>query len=170
MNRRNWQIFGLSQKTKTIALGIAILIALVLAAWLFVRSESPTAAIIGEGGNRLTGALVQQQEEQQEIKEEAQQEVQQQEQEKPYYAYRGQCAFDMKQRQDDLQESKNVAQEYQTALDKLTAEYEQKKKELEEQYATTVPNIKTKLEKANRELEAVQQRYNEVKTACEPQP
>jgi phage host-nuclease inhibitor protein Gam len=111
---------------------------------------------------------VEQQQEQQQIKEEQQLEAIRQE-ERQYFTYKGQCAFNMKQRQDDLAETKNGVDTYQQEITKLTEEYEAKKKEIEEQYTVPVTNLKVKLEKAQKEFSEAQQRYDITKATCDAQ-
>ena len=167
MNRRNRQIFGLSQKTKYAAMSVVIGVVLI-AALFFMRGESlTTAAVTNQPSNQLTGSTAQQQQEQQTSQEQQQEEVQQEQQEeREYHTYQGQCAFDIKQRQDDLADTTSNVNMYQQEINKLTEEYEKKKKEIEDQYNVPITNLKVKLEKAQKEVDMAEQRYNEAKVSC----
>lgn len=184
MNKRNREIFGPSKKSKKVILGIVVLILIVLAAWFYLQTESPTAAAITKQPNRVTGALTeqtaqqdqaQQQNTQQQItqeqteKQNTQQAEAQTQQDKKYFEYQGQCAFDMKQRQDDVTETTKNVNTDQQELDKLTAEYEKLKKELDEKYASPLATLKVKVERGTEEMKVVQQRYEDVKRSCAAQ-
>ncbi len=165
MNRRNFEIFGPTTETRYLLIGIVGIVLLVVA-WFFMNSENPTAAVINEPANKLTGATAQEQQGQQE--QQAQQEQQQQEEKnREYYTYSEQCAFDMKQRQDDITDTTTNKDNYQNELTALSEEYEQKKKELDEKYLEPTDRLKTYLERAQKEVDGAQQRYNEVKTICD---
>lgn len=162
--------------------GIVILILIVIAAWFYLQAESPTAAAINAPPNRLTGALTEQQtqQDQQEQQQKTQQQITQEQaqqqntqqaetQDKKYFEYQGQCAFDMKQRQDDVAETTKNVNADQQELDKLTAEYEKLKKELEEKYTVPLTNLKVKVEKETEEMKSTQQRYETTKQSCATQ-
>src|SRR3989338_2264859 len=131
MNKRNWQVFGPSKKTRFTIVAIIVVILLVVAAWLWVSNDSPTAAVVNQPSNKLTGAAVQEQQQEQETQQQIEQEEipveETPEEQRQYYTYEGQCAFDLKQRQDDVAETTNVVTTYQQEIDILNAEYEQKK-------------------------------------------
>ena len=173
MNRRNFEIFGVAKKTKYIVLG-AVLLVIIWLAWLSMSGETLTAAVVNQPSNQLTGAVVQQQEqqnqEQQQITQEEQIEEQVSEEQRPYYTYEGQCAFDLKQRQDDLTEATTVVDQYQQEIDGLNEEYEQKKKEIEEQYVPEIGKISTKKENAQKDLSEAQRRFDTTKATCDPHP
>ncbi len=168
MNRRNLQVFGPSKNTRYLIVGITVVVVLLLAAWLLMQNDSPTAAAVNQPSNQLTGATAQQGQQQQPAEEEQQQEEIQRE-ERQYFSYKGQCAFDMKQRQDDLGETKNGVDAYQQEITKLAEEYDAKKRELEEQYTVPLTNLKVKLEKAQKEFSDAQQRYDIAKATCDAQ-
>lgn len=171
MNKRNFQIFGPTKTTKRTLL-IVIAIILFIAAWLWITNQSPTAALVKEPSNKVTGANIQQQSQEQQNQELQQQEQLQQEttqgvQDKKYYTYKEQCAFNIKQRQDDVDEITARMKEYQEELDKLTADYEKKKKELEDQYTVPSTNFKRDIEKVTRELQNAETRLSEVRSTCD---
>lgn len=172
MNKRNWQVFGPSKKTRFTILVIVVIILLVIVAWLLVSNDSPTAAVINEPSNQLTGATVQEQQQEQEAQQQTEQQEQvveetpEEQERRQYYTYQGQCAFDLKQRQDDVAETTNVVTTYQQEIDTLNAEYERKKKELEEQYVVPLEILKPKLEKAQVEADAAKEKYDKLQTSC----
>ena len=158
-------------------LGIVLLVIIILAAWFYLQTESPTAAAITKQSNRLTGALTEQtaqqeQTQQQNTQQQATQEQTQQTpeeakpQDKKYFEDQRQCAFDIKQRQDDIAETTNVVNTHQQEIDKLTAEYERQKKDLEEKYTYPLTTLKAKIEESNKEMKAAQQRYETAKQSC----
>jgi len=169
MNKRNFQIFGPTKKTKVITILLALVILLTLA-WLWIVSKSPTAAVIQERPNLLTGAIFQQQQEEQQQQQEGGQQEQlertEEQQEKKYHEYSEQCAFDIKQRQDDIADITNRRDSYQKELDKLTADYEQKKKALEEEYLTPSVRLKANIDETTEDLQEAEKSYNEAKTEC----
>ena len=170
MNKRNWQVFGPSKKTRFTIIAIIVVILLVVAAWLWVSNDSPTAAVVNQPSNQLTGAAVQGQQQEQETQQQVEQEEipieETPEEQRQYYTYQGQCAFDLKQRQDDVAETTNVVTTYQQEIDTLNVEYERKKKELEEQYVIPLDILKTKKDKAQEEADVAKERYDQLQARC----
>ena len=170
MNKRNWQVFGPSKKTRFTILTIVVIILLVIVAWLWISTDSPTAAVVNQPSNQLTGAAVQEQQQEQEAQRQTKQEEipveETPEAQRQYYTYEGQCAFDLKQRQDDVAETTNVVNDYQKEIDTLNAEYESKKKELEEKYVAPLDILRPKLEKAQEEADVAKEKYDKLQTSC----
>src|SRR3989344_7679106 len=147
MNKRNWEVFGPSKKTRYMVISIVVIIVLVIAAWMFMNGETPTAAVISQPSNQLTGASIDQEQQnknQQELEQQQEEQTPSEEEIRKYNTYSGQCAFDMKQREDDITDATNNRDTYQKELTTLSEEYEAKKKELDEQYSASIERLKTK--------------------------
>ncbi len=175
MNRRNWQVFGPTKKTRYAILGTVVLVLIVIAAWLVMRGDSPTAAAVSQPTNQLTGASIEQQrgqeQEQQQLEQQQQNipEEQPKEEDRKYFTYREQCAFDMKQRQDDVTDATSNRDAYQKELTVLSEEYERKKKEIEERYVGSIERLKGKVSEVQKDLDDVQRRYDTTKATCDAQ-
>ena len=168
MNWRNFKIFGFRslkrpwrpKKIHTLTLFLLIVVGTI--AVVTLQSEEAGTESLAQG-NQIIGATTiaikpaQEQQEEEEKKEE----------EKEFYEYRGECAREIKQRQDDVDDISNQVKGYEEAYTTLTNEYEQKLKELKEEYLVPQDNTKGDWDKAKRQLKKVEDRLSKIRASCD---
>lgn len=186
MNWRMRRIFGsqfssfpISLK-KTHYIVIAIVLIVGVLGWSIIRDEDSghTVPLIPKAD--ITGAAVAQQAGQQPSSTTTQSPVQQQADnsansssgstpagDREFYEYKEECARDMKQYADDLEDVQTQVDAYTAAVEALQKEYDGKIEELRQQYQIPLDNENVKKEKAERTLEDVLQQWSDRKSYCD---
>ena len=180
MNFRNRQIFGWRgfgssrpKFNKIHVVSILVVVVLFSAIFLWFNQESSTTGSALDPS--LTGAAVIQQQpiveeetspetETEEIREEAPPEP---EEERVFYEYRGECARDMKSREDDINDINSQINEYNQQVQALQAEYDTKLAALKEEYQIPIDRANAKKTEAEEDLVNVEIRWAERKVFCD---
>ncbi|MEK6903467.1 MAG: hypothetical protein AABW64_02360 [Nanoarchaeota archaeon] len=180
MNWRMRRIFGSQFSSFSIPLKkthyiiIAVILMIGVLGWSLVRdgNTESSASLIPKAD--ITGAAVAQQAGQQPSSQTTAQTQQQTDNStnsssgnREFYEYKEECARDMKQYTDDLEDVTTQVDAYTLAAEALKKEYDKKVAELQEQYQVPLDNENAKKEKAERTLENVMQKWGERKAYCD---
>ena len=174
MNWRMRKIFGSRFSSsrfrinKFHSIGILLILFVGVFGWSLLSSDSSTnenVQLVPQ--NSLTGAAVVEQQNQEEQEQVVEKQEEKPVKEREFYEYKEECARDMKQRQDDLDDINNQVTEFANRAQELEEEYKKKLQELENEFKVPLDNAKAKSSKAEREVSSIEERWVDRKEFCD---
>jgi hypothetical protein len=168
MNRRNVQIFGVKgfrpeRKHVTISVALVFLVLIIFGVKVFL-SDDETYGIPTGATTIAVNQETQAQENEPAVEEEI---VAEAEGEKHPLEYGPQCAFDIINAQDDVEDVKSYLGEKETRKSELQSGYDQKKQELDESYVPEIERLERKIEEDKADLARAEELLNTLRSQCD---